>query len=233
VARKAVRDVISRGGGSIRTRRRHTAGWSNLRGDCKSVVFSEKTAPSSARDVRRANQNFGMRRHVIFDDPRGFQNLGTVRDAVCRVCGCEFCSFRAGRRGRFPTICSQECKRLDRRARRRTSGNRGRPRAGVGYRRTDGAWIASPVSEVERTFPTSHQSGRILRSHLVWNRAHPHDLVQPGEVIGHIDGDRTNDVVSNLWKGPSSAETGQVPSGTAATAAAVEPISVHGCCVSS
>lgn len=40
----------------------------------------------------------------------------------------------------------------------------------------------------------------IPRSHLVWNAAHPKDLVQPGEHVHHRNGVRDDDRVENLEK---------------------------------
>jgi hypothetical protein len=145
------------------------------------------------------------RRHFIFDNSRGFENVGTVREARCRCCGDAFQAFRRGRRGCFPLVCSPECKRAEARAKTPRAQRRGRPRNGRGYHRNDGTWIASPTNDRERSFPTSHRSGRIMGSHVVWNRAYPEDLVQPGQVVQHINGDRSDVRIENLRKLKSMA----------------------------
>lgn len=49
---------------------------------------------------------------------------------------------------------------------------------------------------------TLHPGGgaSIMRSHLVWNRAHPDDPVQKGEHVHHLNHVRDDDRVENLQK---------------------------------
>lgn len=58
--------------------------------------------------------------------------------------------------------------------------------------------------EEAKGYPTAvvaSQFGRhIARSHLVWNRAHPDDVVQKGEHIHHINHVRDDDRIENLEK---------------------------------
>jgi hypothetical protein len=56
-----------------------------------------------------------------------------------------------------------------------------------------------PLDDAERAYPTAH-SGELPRSHLVWNRAHPDDLVQPGEQVRHVNRVRDDDRIENLEK---------------------------------
>lgn len=41
---------------------------------------------------------------------------------------------------------------------------------------------------------------QVRRSHVVWNDTHPDDLIMPGEVIHHKDGNKKNDNPENLAK---------------------------------
>jgi hypothetical protein len=63
----------------------------------------------------------------------------------------------------------------------------------------DGRVYVALVDPIERTWPTFPRgSGR--RAHAVWNRAHPDDLVQPGEHVHHVNGDPSDDRIENLEK---------------------------------
>jgi hypothetical protein len=78
---------------------------------------------------------------------------------------------------------------------------RGRPRTGRGYQeKATGRWVASPLDDALRSYPTSWKSGQILRAHLVWNLAYPDDLVRPGDRIDHENGILEDDRIENLAK---------------------------------
>lgn len=64
-------------------------------------------------------------------------------------------------------------------------------------------WV-SPLDDAERHYPTS-RDGSIVRSHLTWNRAHPDDVVKPGELIHHKNRNRADDRIENLQKLPGHA----------------------------
>ena len=69
-------------------------------------------------------------------------------------------------------------------------------------------WVIPP-DEPERRYPTSLANGAIRRAHLVWNRAHPDDLVWPPARIYHRDGEPNNDRVENLEKRVNVAPYGR------------------------
>jgi hypothetical protein len=69
----------------------------------------------------------------------------------------------------------------------------------------EGHVFVRPAADSERAFPTSGPDGQITRSHLVWNRAHPDDVVQPGEEVHHRNRDPADDRLENLQKFPSHA----------------------------
>jgi hypothetical protein len=72
---------------------------------------------------------------------------------------------------------------------------------------TGGTWVGDfgtvyiRVPDDERgQHPTMRPDGYIRRYHYVWNKAHPDDLVQRGEVIHHRNEDHQDDRIENLIK---------------------------------
>lgn len=76
----------------------------------------------------------------------------------------------------------------------------GRLLVGGEWRSDKGYVIVSPLEIKERHFPTTRKTGVIARSHLVWNRHHPDDLVQPGDHVHHINRVTDDDRIENLEK---------------------------------
>jgi hypothetical protein len=64
-------------------------------------------------------------------------------------------------------------------------------------------WLV-PADGRDRRYPTSLANGAIRRAHLVWNRAHPGDAVEPGEVIVHRNEITDDDRIANLEKRPDA-----------------------------
>src|SRR3990167_7548400 len=85
--------------------------------------------------------------------------------------------------GRWPKWCSVECRRASKLIPPDRQRKRGRPRTGATWITPAGYVWVSPLDDAERNYPTSGRDGRIARSHLIWNRAHPDDVVQPGEEL--------------------------------------------------
>lgn len=50
------------------------------------------------------------------------------------------------------------------------------------------------------------RKGYAPRSHVIWNQAHPDNLIKAGEIIHHIDGNSLNDVPENLQKFASQSK---------------------------
>jgi len=70
-----------------------------------------------------------------------------------------------------------------------------------------GSWVSNEgrvfvrIPNAERHLhPTMRKDGYIQRYQYVWNTAHPEDPVLPGDVIHHINEDRTDDRLENLEK---------------------------------
>lgn len=63
--------------------------------------------------------------------------------------------------------------------------------------------------EQAANWPTAHKaqsnSWRIRRSHRVWNEAHPTDVLQPGNVVHHINRIRDDDRLENLYRHSTQA----------------------------
>jgi hypothetical protein len=102
-------------------------------------------------------------------------------------------------RGRWPAYCGDECRRLAGLVPLEKRRKAGRPRTGSTWLSHGYAWV-SPIDDAERAFPTSLKDGRIKRSHLVWNRAHPDDPVLPGQLVVPLNGVRDDDRPENLEK---------------------------------
>lgn len=111
-----------------------------------------------------------------------------------------------------PRCCSRACAnrlpgrmtdavraRIARPSPRNTGGTITRGRSGRPY-----VQVHVPLA-TRHLHPTTDKRGRILRSHLVWDRSHPDDPVLPGEVVHHIDNDSLNDSPENLAKLPSQS----------------------------
>lgn len=114
------------------------------------------------------------------------------RDATCEECGQTFYLAAWIERKRNIRHCSLACKRAAGEHARRV-GSSGHEYARVGI-----------SAEEAACYPTAHTNGPnkwwMLRSHREWNRAHPDDMVQPGESVHHIDGFKWNDDPANLRK---------------------------------
>lgn len=80
---------------------------------------------------------------------------------------------------------------------------RGAPVRG-GQHLSKGYVRVSPTDPRERAYPTARR-GKIPRSHLVWNRAHPEDLVEPGDEVHHVNRTPDDDRIENLRKLTPSA----------------------------
>lgn len=72
---------------------------------------------------------------------------------------------------------------------------------------TGGTWVGDfgtvyiRVPDSERgQHPTMRRDGYIRRYHYVWNKAHPDDLVERGDVIHHKNEDHQDDRIENLEK---------------------------------
>lgn len=53
--------------------------------------------------------------------------------------------------------------------------------------------------------PYSFSDGRVYEHMLIWWLCYPNDIILPGEVIHHVDGDKTNNLIENLVKMTRSA----------------------------
>lgn len=129
----------------------------------------------------------------------------------CLVCG--VACVKKGDPRKAPKFCSRACSnkapgRMTPEIRARI-GRRG-PRAAnfkTGEWVTNFGRVRKWVPHEERHLhPTCDRKGYMFRYHLVWNRAHPDDPVQRGEVIHHLDGNSMNDALSNLVKLSSQSE---------------------------
>lgn len=131
--------------------------------------------------------------------------------ATCPVCKAVF--ERRHSKGKTPIYCSRECanrapgrmtleirKKISRPSPRNKGGTVVRGRTGRPY-----VQVYVRLEDRHRHFTISKR-GFILRSHLVWDRAHPDDPVMPGEIIHHKDNDSLNDTLENLEKLPSQRE---------------------------
>jgi hypothetical protein len=85
------------------------------------------------------------------------------------------------------------------------------------FRWNGGQWMSRGYvrvalsEEQAKVHPTALYHGRgwsIQRSHLVWNTAHPDDLVLPGENIHHLNKQRDDDRLENLHKMPKREHIG-------------------------
>jgi hypothetical protein len=85
-----------------------------------------------------------------------------------------------------------------------TLGGPGDPHWRGGEWRVKGGYVRATLPPEEAALsPTALRHGAswsIPRSHRVWNRAHPDDLVQPGEQVHHLNGVTDDDRIENLAK---------------------------------
>jgi hypothetical protein len=135
---------------------------------------------------------------MYLDSSSGIPRLIVEREKACEQCGELFRAQRRGRRGPFPKRCPS-CS-SPKPKRKPGEPKRGPIRSGAEYLDSSGYFVVSPIDASERKYPTSRKCGRIRRSHLVWNRAHPNDLVQQGEHVHHKNRDTTDDRIENLEK---------------------------------
>lgn len=127
----------------------------------------------------------------------------------CPRCGVEFTRYHTAKL--VPKFCSRKCANHDRvgkasaetraklsSANRTTNNNNWG--GGTRTRSSDGrVFIRVPEGE-RHLHPTVYKDGYILRYVYVWNRAHPDDPVQRGEVIHHINESPSDDRLENLEK---------------------------------
>lgn len=129
----------------------------------------------------------------------------------CPECGTSF--TRVHTVNTPPKFCSRACANrapgrmtLDVRLR---IGGRDSPKSKGGHLARGGSgktYHAVYVKLADRHLhPTVHRKGTILRSHLVWDLAHPDDPVKKGEVIHHKNENSHDDRIENLEKLPSQS----------------------------
>lgn len=128
---------------------------------------------------------------------------------TCPKCGFTFTRYHTAEL--TPKFCSRKCANHDRVGKanaatraKLSEANRAENNnnwgGGTRTRSSDGrVFIRVPEAERDQ-HPTIYKDGYILRYVYVWNRTHPDDLVQHGQVIHHKNEDPTDDRPENLEK---------------------------------
>ncbi len=137
---------------------------------------------------------------------------------ICPVCNKEFTRIWAQKK-HSPIHCSRACankspgRMTDEIKARMGMHGSNNPNWGKGQWLQRGSkgdaymrvWIPP---EQRHLYPTCRK-GYVSRSHIVWNQAHPNDIVKAGEIVHHIDGDSLNDIPENLQKFASQSPHAQ------------------------
>lgn len=139
--------------------------------------------------------------------------LSMKTKTTCPICKTEF--TRIHTKGQNPIYCSRACanKAPGRMTPEISAKNKRRGPDHPHYKGGqfgggDGKtyfYVLLPYSE-RGQYPTETKRGYIRRSHYVWNKSHPDNLVRPGQIIHHNNGNPKDDRPENYTKVNSHSE---------------------------